>query len=209
MTPRSTTRPLLTLAGGGLAALSLAGCISLLPKSNPAQLYRFAATAQASPPAAASAATVGVLRANGQFQREAAGDRILTVTGERAAYIADSRWVAPADVLFDEAVTRAFEASGGRVRLVSRGEPMRSDYTLRLDVRNFETDYGEGGAPAVLVRVRAVMTRGQAGAPAAEQIFEARVPAAQNRVSAIVAAYDQALGKVLGEVVGWANGSVG
>jgi cholesterol transport system auxiliary component len=150
---------------------------------------------------------VRVFRANRSFQRASAGAPILTVPGARAAYIADTRWVAPAEVLFDEAVTSAFEASGGRVRLVSRGEPMRSDYTLRLDVRNFETDYGEGGAPAVLVRVRAVITRDQTRAPI-EQIFEARVPAAQNRVSAIVAAYDRAVSKVLGDIVGWANSSV-
>jgi cholesterol transport system auxiliary component len=207
MTLRPTTRPLLTLAATGLAALSLTGCVSLLPKTRPAQLYRFQVAAPAGAPAPGRG--VGVFRANGSFQRESAGDRILTVTGARAAYIADTRWVAPAEVLFDEAVTSAFEVSGGRVRLAARGEPMRSDYTLRLDVRNFETDYGEGGVPAVLVRVRAVITRDQAPAAAAEQIFEARVPAAQNRVGAIVAAYDQALSKVLGEIIGWANSSVG
>jgi cholesterol transport system auxiliary component len=201
-----TPRRLLTLAAGGVAALCLSGCVSLLPKSSPAQLYRFGVTAPAAGPATAGA--VSVFRASGTFQRESADDRILTVTGARAAYIADSRWVAPAEVLFDETLTSAFEASGGRVRLVSRGEPTHSDYTLRLDVRNFETDYAGGGAPAVLVRVRAVIVRSQSPAPAAEQIFEARVPAAENRVSAIVAAYDQALSKVLGEIVGWANSSV-
>jgi cholesterol transport system auxiliary component len=211
MTTRPTLRPLLTLAAAGVAALALSGCISVLPKSNPAQLYRLAgapAAASAPAPAAAPAATVGVYLGNGQFQRESAADRILTVTGERAAYIADARWIAPAEVLFDEAVVNAFEAAGGRVRLISRGEPARSDYALRLDVRNFETDYGAGGAPVVLIRVRAVITRDQTRGPVAEQLFEARVPASQNRVGAIVSAYDQALGKVLGDVVGWANGAV-
>jgi len=36
-----------------------------------------------------------------------------------------------------------------------------------------------------------------------EQIFEASVPAGDNRVGAIVAAYDQAVKDVLGKLVAW------
>ena len=38
-----------------------------------------------------------------------------------------------------------------------------------------------------------------------DQIFEARVKAADNRVGAIVPAFDQATAKVLGEIVAWVN----
>src|SRR5205085_7900277 len=110
---------------------------------------------------------------NGFFQREAAGDRILTLTGPKAAYVAGARWVAPAEVLFDEAVASAFESAAGRVRLVSRGEPIRSDYVLRLEVRNFETHY-DGRTPAVFVRVRATLSRDASRETVAEQVFEAR-----------------------------------
>jgi cholesterol transport system auxiliary component len=204
MTPSAPKRRPLTLAAAAALALSLCGCISLFPSSKPAQLYRFGVTPAAAGPARPS--TVGVFRAMGQFQREAAGDQILTLTGERAAYVAGARWVAPAEVLFDEAVSDAF-AGPGRVRLISRGEQAHADYALRLEVRNFETDYAEGGPPTVLIRVRAVLTN-QSRATVAEQVFEARTPAAENRVSAIVAAYDQALSKVLGDIVAWTNGSV-
>jgi cholesterol transport system auxiliary component len=213
MTRSVAMRPLLETAVAGALALSLSGCISLLPKAKPAQLYRFGFTVDA--PAAATpvaaqgrTAPVAVYRANGQFQREAAGDRILTISGERAAYVAASRWVAPAEVLFAEAVVRAFEASPGPARLVSHGEPVRSEYALRLDVRNFETRYAAGGAPTVLVRVRAVLARAQTRAAVGEQVFEARVPASDNRVGAIVRAYDQAVAQVLGEVVTWTDGAV-
>jgi cholesterol transport system auxiliary component len=198
-------RAVLRFAGAGVLALGLAGCVSLLPKSEPAQLYRFGVPGGTAP---ARPDSVGVFRANDFFQREAAGDRILTITGPRAAYIADARWVAPAEVLFEEAVANAFEAGSGRVRLVARGEPARSAYSLRLDVRNFETEYGADGTPTVLVRIRALMSGDQRQTPLAEQIFEARVPAAENRVTAIVAAYDAALAKVLGEIVAWANATV-
>lgn len=193
---------LLKLAAVTLLAISLSGCITLLPKSKPSQLYRFGVEA-AAPPAPPN--QVSVFRATGNFQREASGDRLLTITGERAAYIAEARWVAPAEVLFDEAVLNAFEARPGRVRLVSRGEPQKADMALRLDVRNFETRYSDQGGPVVVVRVRALLVRNHA--PVAEQIFEAQAPADRNRVTAIVTAYNQALAKVLGDIVAWTDSS--
>ncbi len=44
MTPSAPKRPLLKLAAAAGLALSLCGCISVFPKSQPAQLYRFGVT---------------------------------------------------------------------------------------------------------------------------------------------------------------------
>ena len=193
----------------GLAAFALAGCISLLPKSKPAQLYRFGAThpASASAPPQAGSPTVGVFWANGSFQREAAGDRILTVTNEKVAYIAESRWAAPAEVLFDEAVFETFDAVGGHVRLVPRGAPTTSDYVLRVDVRNFEARYENGpkAAPTVLIRMHAMLTRDRQRSLVSDRLFEARARASDNRVGAIVAAYDKALNDAIGQLADWTD----
>jgi cholesterol transport system auxiliary component len=191
---------LLTVAA---LAAGLSGCISLLPKSKPAHLYRFGEAVTAAP-ATAPASTVGVFRTSGSFQRESAGDRLLTVNGGQVAYVAETRWAAPATVLWDEAVLAAFDAAPGRVRLISRGEPASAAYILRLDVRNFEAryDHGPKAAPTVLVRVRAAMIRGT-DKQVAEKIFEASVPASGNRVSSIVPAYDKAVAQVLKEIVPW------
>ncbi|MBL8771816.1 MAG: membrane integrity-associated transporter subunit PqiC [Phenylobacterium sp.] len=204
MIRRRTLAP--AAAALAVTALTLGGCVSLLPKSKPAHLYRFGQ------PLAAEAVTapqgsVGVLRASATFQREAAGDRLLTITNGKAAYVAETRWVAPATVLWDEAVLAAFDADPGPVRILSRGEPASAAYVLRLDVRNFETHYTAGpkAAPTVIVRVRAAITRGTDREMVREQIFEKRVPAADNRVTAIVAAYDRAVAEVLREVVAWTN----
>jgi cholesterol transport system auxiliary component len=203
-----TPARLIVVAG---CALALSGCVSLLPKGKPAHLYRFGQmTSAAAAPAAQAAAKVGVLRANASFQQESAGDRILTITGDRAAYIGETRWVSPASILWDQAVTRVFEENSGAVRLVSRGESSGADYALRIDVRNFETRYDDGAdtTPAVLIRVRAVLTRNQDREHPSEQIFEIRVPAASNRVTSIVPAYDKAVADVLKQLVPWANAQV-
>ena len=202
----------LRLALIAVLGVSLSGCMGgLLGGGKPAQLYRFGQpAAAAAAPAAPSGGEVGVFRANSLFVQEAAGDRILAVTDGQAQYIAESRWVAPASVLWDQAVLAAFDAAPGRVRLISRGERGRADYVLRLDVRTFEARYENGpkAAPVVEVAVRAVMTRSSAPGLGPEKVFRASVPAASNRVSSIVAAYDQATRQVLGEIVGWTEGQV-
>lgn len=196
---------LLRLALAAAAAVALSGCVSLLPKTKPVHLYRFGADAAA--PADAAAGTVGVLRANGSFQREAAGDRLVTVTDGKVAYLAETRWAAPAAALWDEAVAGAFDADPGPTRLIARGERGSPDYVLRLDVRAFETryDHGPKDAPTVVVRVRAVLTRNSDRSLVAEKIFEARAEAARNRVRAIVPAYDRAVAEVLDGLVTWTN----
>jgi cholesterol transport system auxiliary component len=146
-----------------------------------------------------------VFWANGAFEREAAGDGILTVTGEKVAYIAGARWAAPAEVLFDQAAFAAFDHDPDGVRLVPRGAPSATAFVLRADVRNFETRYEAGphAPPTVLIQVRAALSRQRQQPVVADRVFEAREPAASNRVSAIVAAYDKALGEVLGQLVDW------
>lgn len=188
-----------------LAAIALSGCISLFPKADPAQLYRFEAhpPSQAFPPGP----LFGVLRLQSGFPRASAGDRILTVNGSgEAAYIAGARWVSPASVLFDEQVGTAFQG-GGRARLIGRGEVVRADFSLKLDVQTFETRYDRGpkAAPEIQVVVRGILTRNRDRALVGDQVFSARVRASDNRISAIVPAYNAALSQVLGEVVGWVN----
>ena len=196
-----------------VAALALSGCISLFPKADPSGLYRFG---HAAPPAVASTSgsatggaatekTFGVFKTPTVFTRAAMGDRILTVTNGEAAYIAGARWVSPAVVLFDESVARAFEAESNPARLVTRGETAKAAMALRLEVRSFETDYVDGpkAAPEVLVEIRAVMTRSGDRALLGDKVFQTRVKASDNRVGAIVQAYDQANSQVLTEVIAW------
>jgi len=198
-------RSLKLLAAGALA-LSLGACVTVFPKDKPAQLYRFDGASPAAEAGAAASAQFGVARAGGGFAQAASGDRLLTMTGSRAAYIADSRWVSPAQVLFNEALARAFDGNTGAARLLGRGEVGKADYTLRVDVTRFETVYDHGnGAPNIVVDLRATLTSADRSVTNTRQV-NAEVRAGSNRVSSIVEAYDQAVGKALGELVAWTNG---
>ncbi|MET0293705.1 MAG: ABC-type transport auxiliary lipoprotein family protein [Phenylobacterium sp.] len=189
-----------------LAAAGLSGCISLLPKSDPALLYRFDVEPAASA-AAPGARPVGVLKPPTRFTAAAGGDRLLTITGDQAAYVKGARWVTPASVLFDEAVANGFDGAAGPARLVTRGEVARADMVLRLEARSFETVYdnGQKAAPQVVIRIRAVLTRTTDRALVGEQIFEQIVRAGDNRQSAIVAAYDAGVANVVHDLVAWTN----
>lgn len=190
--------------------LVLAGCISLLPKQKPAQLYRFGVSAPATAPHTPAQGRFSVQAVPMSFARDAAGDTILTTTGDQAAYIAGSRWVTSASSLFEAAVTRAFDADGGPARLLARGEAVRPDYTLKLDVRRFEARYdnGQQAPPTVVVELYAGMIRRSSDAPTAppaERIFQANVPASENRAGPIAAAFGAAVAKVLSEMVAWVD----
>lgn len=190
---------------GGLA-LALAGCISLFPKQEPANLFRFGFAA---PPerATSNIQRFGVLNSVLTFDRAAASDRILTVNGNEAAYIKGSRWVTSASALFDEAVTRSFGTSSGPARLIGRGEVVRAEYVLKLDVRTFEARYtnGAGSAPTVVVSLHAALDRTDDRTVLGDKTFEASAQASDNRVGAIATAFDQAVTKVLGELVNWVD----
>ncbi len=195
----STAIRALVLAVALPAALS--GCISLFPKTTPVQMYRFGAA----PAAPASAAGPSAMVAKGPtvFPPAASGDRLLTVTGSETAYISGARWVAPASVMFDEALLRAFDAPGSP-RLVARGEPLAAPSTLRLEVRAFEARYP---GPTAVVSVRASLIRNADRTIIAEHMFDASVPAADNRQGPIVAAFDGAVDKVITDIRGWTAAS--
>lgn len=197
----------LALAALAIAAVGLSGCISLFPKAEPAQLYRFEADVTPAP-AGSPGPVYGVLRVATGFTRPAAGDRILTIGGNgEAAYIASARWVAPAAVLFDEAVSEAFQ-NATRVRLVSRGEVTKAEFAAKMDVTRFEVVYDNGpkAAPKIVINVRCLVSRTQDRMLIGDKTFAAEVRAGDNRVGAIVPAFNAALSQVLKQMVDWTNG---
>ena len=194
-----------------MASLMLGGCVTLLPKTKPAQLYQFGQNIGSSPdkPATAGAAPIG-LRLSTGFSRAAEGDRILTVAGSETAYIAEARWITPASVMFDEAASRAFEVPGGPFRLLQRGDIGSGNATLRIEVVTFEADYPSGfnSTPNVVVRVRAMLNGpNDHGLPRAME-FTSTKPAGQNRVGEIVGAFDAATTDVLSQVATWSASQV-
>jgi cholesterol transport system auxiliary component len=196
-----------------VAALLLAGCISILPKETPSPLFRFGTEPPPAPQgvAAGTRRTVQILPLS--FDHAAASDRILAVTGNSVAHIRGGRWVSSARNLFETAIARAFNVEGTGVRLVTWGEAVSPEYFLKVNVTTFEAryDHGQSAAPTVVVEMRATLSKPTNRSMAGEKTFQASATASENRVGAIAAAFDQAVSKVLGDMVSWvaAGGSPG
>lgn len=208
------SRPL-SLALGLSAVMALSGCVSLFPKTAPATTYKLVAAPPAQTSAATGAPQASVLLGPIAFTRPSAQDRILTTNGLEAAYIADARWVAPAPIMFQEALASAFD-NQSVVNLATRGEAVGSDYVLRVEIRTFEAQYASGQtlsgkgkkppklkAPTVATEAHVTLVNLKQKVEASEMTFRETQAASDNRVSAIVNAYDAATTRLISDIVGW------
>ena len=193
-----------------LGAAALLGGCALLASPDPVQLYRFGDAAPRAGAASNTALTAVSMRRI-TFPEAAAGDRLLAINGTEAFYIAGARWVSPAESLFTEAIENAFAGQSRRVRLIGRQELTPANLILDLDMRAFEARYDAGpdAPPTIRVAARARMLRFPERTVIAEQTFSVEQPAGENRISAIVAAFDAATADVGGQLVAWTDNLAG
>jgi len=210
------------LKGGVVAgaALSLGAC-ALLSTPDPVQMYRFGAQMDAPAQAGDAPAPLLVSIRRIEFPDASKDARILGVTGTETAYIGGARWVSPAETLFDDSLQAAFAARPDQVRVLDRREPGTTPLVLRVTVSSFEARYldGKDAAPTIVVTARAQLRntpeREAGGGPirpedgrTVERVFSVTQPAIENRVSAIVQAFDIATRDINTQIVDWSIRSV-
>lgn len=210
----------IALAAAATAAIGLSGCVSLFPKSEPVTLYKLAIPAGSTPASPTPAERpVSILLGPLAFTRPASGDRILTTNGQEAAFVGGARWAAPAPIMFQEALSAAFNQTPG-LSLSIRGSAVPSDFILRVDISTFEAQYsGQGpltapgkkkqpvlGAPTAVVEAHVTLLNLRDKAEVSDMTFRETKPAADNRVTAIVSAYDDATEKLIHDIVAWTAG---
>lgn len=192
-----------------LLPLALAGCGGLLGGGGPAGLYRFGAESPPATEAQATGQSILVSYRGAEFEPESRGDRILTATGGSVSYVADARWIAPASQLFDGALLRSLGSLSPAIRIVRPGDIPRPDFTLDVDVRRFEAAYLGGDAPEAIVEANVRLIRRSDRSIVGEWPVAAREPAAENRVTAIVAAFDRATNAVTARINALTGETVG
>lgn len=207
-------RPALHLSAGLAIAAALSGC-ALLSTPDPVQNYRFGLPMAAPSMVGDTPAPLTVSIRRIEFPQAAGDDRILGVTGLETAYIAGARWVSPASTLFDDSLKAAFANRADRIRVLGRREPGTPPLVLQVTVTTFEARYAAPGAtPEVVVTARAQLRstpERQAGGGAirpeqgrsVERVFTVTQPAGENRVSAIVAAFDTATRDINTQIADW------
>lgn len=190
------------LTAVGLAASALGGC-ALLSSPDPVQTYRFGGPAPMSSQTIGTDVTTLALRRI-EFPEAVESDRLLGVTGAETAYIAGARWVSPARDLYLESLENAFAGQARTVRLVGPREAVRSGRSLDIDMRAFEARYAAPDTPpTVVITARVRVSTLPARTVAAERLFTVEQPASENRVSAIVEAFDIATRDMNTQIVAW------
>jgi cholesterol transport system auxiliary component len=186
------------------AILCLTGCSGILGGGGPTRLYRFGdAGVAATAPDSSMVTQARLVGFRGAlFPSESGGDRILTTRGGNVAYVADSRWIAPATDLFNTALRREFARSLPSVRLIGPGEGPPADFALSVDVRRFEAVYESGDAPVITMEANAKLIRWTDRTIVGEWAFVSRKSASENRMTSIVSAYDEATIEIIDKIRG-------
>ena len=190
------------------AAIALTGCVTLLPKTKPAQLYRFGYTPELVEQKAEAAGTAG--RAVGMaptgivfgtvtFPQDSAGDRIVTVEGSEVAYVAEARWTSAASGLFKDAISTGFARGGQSVTLEPRG-PTAANFRLDISVRKFETDY-KRNRPTVSVALDARLIRLSDRMVVGQKFISADIPVRKSDMSLMADGYNQATTQVVTSLI--------
>ena len=205
---RITIKTAVAAAMLACTGLSLSGCITVLPKVKPAQLYRFGFTPKALDSAVVSSplpagGDIGMSFGSAVFPQDSSGDRILTVEGSEVSYVAEARWTAPAQALFNDSVSEGFARASQHVRLEPRG-PGSARFRLDIAVRKFESDYSHG-RPTVSIALDARIIRVSDHSVMAQRYITADVATKHNDMSMMADSYNDATTQVVGALIGFSE----
>lgn len=192
----------------GLTALSASACVSLLPETEPVAVYRLS-----SPTPRASENPPGIIV---EIERPSApaglsGDDIAIERIEgHLAYLSGAAWISPAPTALQSLVVDTFHATGNGVDPVYPADAVRSEYELRLDLRSFEAvyDQGENRAPLIRVRIMARLVEERGREMIGSRVFTVTRRASDNRVTAIVEAFNAASTDLAGDLADWTGTAV-
>ena len=191
---------------GSVALAGLGGCGSIVPGSqrDPPTLYDLSPKSTFAP---------DLPKAHWQLVVEtpvaAAGLSSARVALKRnplqLEYYARVAWTDTSPRMVQTLVVESFENSGEIVSVGREDAGLRSDYLLKLELREFQAEYtSTDAAPLVRVTINAKLVQMPERKIIASKTFENTTPATANSMSAIIQAFDQALGKSLKGLVEWA-----
>jgi cholesterol transport system auxiliary component len=187
-----------------LASFTLVSACSILPKSEPSDVYRLP-SAQSSVSASPGAPQRWSLRLNKPQASEALNSPKIAVIpqGDLISSYTASRWSDPAPVLLRNRLLDGFQRDG-RVPLLSTDDSnFQADLELGGSLQAFQTEY-QGTAASVVVRLDALLVRGYDQRILASRRFEVRQPLSDVKVPAVVVGFGQANDKLTAQVVSWA-----
>jgi cholesterol transport system auxiliary component len=131
-------------------------------------------------------------------------DRIaIAPTALEVKYLSGARWADRAPRMIQQLLIQSFENTKKIVSVGRQSIGLRSDYTLKVELREFQAEKTEDGKTIVRVRLNLKLVRLALGQIVASESFEWTKDAASENVPDIVQAFDDAVGAVLKRSVVW------
>jgi cholesterol transport system auxiliary component len=195
--------PALSGALIGVLALAVAGCTAVLPgQGEPPQLYTLSPKSTFSqdlptlswqlvvelPVSAKSLNTSRIALRHDPLSLE---------------YYKSARWTERAPIMVQTLLVESFENTNRIVAVARKTTDLRADYVLKSDLREFQVEYDGRGVPVAHVRLNAKLVKMPQRTIIASRTAESEIPAEGADLGNVVAAFDEALGKVLKEIVEW------
>jgi cholesterol transport system auxiliary component len=119
-------------------------------------------------------------------------------------YFAEAAWTDRAPEMVQTLMVESFENSKAIVAVGRKAIGLRSDFDLKSELREFQAEYDDGqGVPLIRVRLNVKLIKQPRRQIVAFENFEATQRAAGTGMEQVIAAFDEALGKVLRQVVQW------
>jgi cholesterol transport system auxiliary component len=183
--------------------LALSACASILRSNSPAsQVYLLRATHAPLEKSVATPAASSLQVALPQAAPGLYSDRIVIVEpAHRMSYYAGSQWAAPVPVLLQTLIVERLRTTGAWVAVNDSESAFASEYYLQIAIRRFEAEYTADASPTVRVNLDCAIGRRASRELLATFSVEGAAQATANRVSAVVAAFEQATNASLDELV--------
>jgi cholesterol transport system auxiliary component len=194
-------RPLRRLAPI-LLCCAVAGCSSLLRSdAPPVQVYTLRAaaptggTADSHPAVAASLRVAHPLAAPGLGTAQI----VLLQPDHRMSVYASSAWAGDAPALIESLATQTLRAADQWSSVADAESPFPSDYLLQIFIRRFDADYSAGteAPPTVHVILDCTLGAEEGRAVVTSFVAEGAAAAGANKLSEVVAAFQQATDQAL------------
>lgn len=190
-------------------ALALAACSGLRSKEAPVQTYVLQAGAAALRVESANGGempgdtteTLAVARPLAASGLDSERIAVLRADGRLDA-VAASRWAGDLPDVLQTVLIDAQRASGRWRAVFADTAPFSAQLLLQIEVRQFQVEYGAGGTPVAHVALDGALGRRSQREVLRTLHAESRVPAKEERMNAVVAAFNEALADALMQVRG-------
>jgi cholesterol transport system auxiliary component len=183
-----------------VAALVLSSGCSILPKTEPSDVYRLPTASVGAKPQMPVPWSLRIARPKASQALDSPGIAVIP-QGDVISSYKGARWSDPAPVLLRNRLTDAFYRDG-RVQSISTDESnLQADFELGGELQAFQSEY-TGQAIEVVIRLDARIVNDRQRIIASRR-FEVHQPVKDKRVAAVVAGFGQASDTLTAQLLQW------